>query len=304
MVNNMDKKIKEENKINKKNEKNAEKKALKKSGKASAKKTPAEKAADKQKLKRYFNQKTFLVVTLTGLLAVVVVYVFVFLNLQVKTEELEAANAEKQKEVEILQDYYNNIQAYKSDISLMSSEIKDVLEQYPADAKEEDIIMLAVKTQENSAIGYDSINMETSEVVYDIPLDVVQRADSEDYQEEIQFMRKHAIYVNTTTYEDLKSVIGQIFASTNRIGIDNIAYTKNEEDGTLSGSIDLYFYSAMGTGKEYVIPNIKSYPVGTADIFQSDSVRINEQAAGDDEGDSDEDNDSEEEDSEDSEDDE
>ena len=80
------------------------------------------------------------------------------------------------------------------------------------------------------------------------------------------------------------------------------AYTKNEEDGTLSGSIDLYFYSAMGTGKEYTVPDIKSYPVGTADIFRSDSVRTNEQAAGDDEGDSDED--SEKADSEDSEDDE
>ena len=301
MVNDMDKKIKEENKINKKNEKNAEK-ATRKTLKKSAKKTPAQKAADKEKLKKYFNQKTFLVVTLTGLLAVVVVYVFVFLNLQVKTDELEAANAEKQKEVEILEDYYNNLQAYKSDISLMSSEIKDILDKYPADAREEDIIMLAVKTQENNSIGYDSINMEPSEVVYDIPLDMVQRADSEDYQEEIQFIRKHAIYVNTTTYEDLKSVVGQIFASANRIGIDNIAYTKNEEDGTLSGSIDLYFYSAMGTGKEYTVPDIKSYPVGTADIFRSDSVRTNEQAAGDDEGDSDED--SEKADSEDSEDDE
>ena len=185
----------------------------------------------------------------------------------------------------------------------MSSEIKDVLDQYPADAREEDIIMLAVKTQENSAIGYDSINMETSEVVYDIPLDVVQRADSEDYQEEIQFMRKHAIYVNTTTYDDLKSVIGQIFAANNRIGIDNIAYTKNEEDGTITGSIDLYFYSANGTGKEYVLPNIKAYPAGTADIFQSDKFINNEQESDDgenaDEEDEDSDSDEEDDDSED-----
>lgn len=72
MVNDMDKKIKEENKINKKNEKNAEK-ATRKTLKKSAKKTPAQKAADKEKLKKYFNQKTFLGVTLTGLLAVVVV---------------------------------------------------------------------------------------------------------------------------------------------------------------------------------------------------------------------------------------
>lgn len=264
----MDKKIKEEkNKNIKKTEKKDKEKKVKE------KKTPAQKEAQKQKLKKYFNQKTFLMVTLVGLLAVVVVYVFVFLNLQTKTEELEAENAEKQKEVDILEDYYNNLQSYKADISLMNSEIKDVLDKYPADAREEDIIMLAVKTQENNAIGYDSINMDEPEVVYDIPTEVVQRSGSEDYLQEIQFVKKHATYVNTTTYTDLKSVIAQIFAANNRIGIDNIVYVKNEEDGTLDGNIDLYFYSATGTGKEYVLPQITAYPAGTTDIFQSGKVR-------------------------------
>ena len=275
----MDKKIKEEkNKSIEKTEKKSKEKKVKEK-KVSSKKTPAQKEARRQMLKKYFNQKTFLMVTMAGLLAVVVVYVFVFLNLQTKTEELEAANAEKQKEVDILQDYYNNLQAYKADISLMNSEIKDVLDKYPADAREEDVIMLAVKTQENNAIGYNSINIDESEVVYDIPLEMVQRAGSEDYAEEIKFVKKHVTYVNTTTYHDLKSVIAQIFATNNRIGIDNIIYAKNEEEGTLEGNIELNFYSATGTGKEYVLPKITAYPEGTTDIFQSEKVRTTGETA-------------------------
>ena len=51
-----------------------------------------------------------------------------------------------------------------------------------------------------------------------------------------------------------------------------IVYAKNEEEGTLEGNIDLYFYSAAGTGKEYVTPDIAAYLAGTGDIFQTDKV--------------------------------
>lgn len=230
------------------------------------------KQIDVEALKKYFNQKTFIGITAVGFLVVLVLYVFVFLNLQTKTEELEAANDVKQREVDELEEYYNNLPKYESEIKLMNEEIDEILKQYPADAREEDILMLAVDTQENNAIGYDSINMEPSEVVYDIPVETVRNADSEDYTEEIRFVRKHAIYVNTTTYADLKSVIHEIFASPNRIGIDNIVYTRNEESGVLEGSIDVYLYSASGTGKEYTVPEIKAYPAGTTDIFRTGSL--------------------------------
>lgn len=243
------------------------------------------KSLDKETLKKYFNQKTFAGISIVGLVIVLMLYVFVFLNFQSKTEELEAANATKQKEVDELEEYYNNMAQYETDIRTMTDQIRDVLEQYPADAREEDILMLAAQTQEKNAIGYDSINMETPEVVLDIPNELVTNANLEDYTQAMQFVRRHAIYVNTTTYTDLKNVIGEIFNTPDRIAIDNIVYTKNEESGLLEGSINLYMYSVTGTNKEYTAPEMKAYPAGTKDVFGSDiTSKASDNSNGTDEG--------------------
>lgn len=224
---------------------------------------------DKETLKKYFNQKTFAGISVVGLLVVLMLYVFVFLNFQTKTQELESANAVKAKEVAELEEYYNNLPQYQAAIEDMQQQMQDILAQYPADARAEDVLMLAVDTQENNAIGYDSINMETPESVLDISTDVVANAGIEEYTQAISFVSKHANYVNTTTYEDLKTVIAEIFNTENRIEIDNIVYTKDEQSGLLSGNLDLNFYSVTGTGKEYIAPDITAYPAGTSDIFRS-----------------------------------
>lgn len=227
---------------------------------------------NKEVLKKYFNQKTFAGISAVGLVIVVMLYVFVYLNLQTQTEELERANATKQKEVDELAQYYNNLPQYEADIKTMEQQMKDILAEYPADAREEDALMLAVETQKHSAIGYDSIKLEEPVVSWDIPENLVLNADLEDYTQGMQFVSKHISYVNKTTYPNLKSVIETIFNTDQRIAIDNIMYTKSETTGLLEGTIDVNFYSVNGTGKEYILPEIKEYPAGSSDIFKSLSV--------------------------------
>jgi hypothetical protein len=53
------------------------------------------------------------------------------------------------------------------------------------------------------------------------------------------------------------------------VEINNITYSSNENDDTLEGSIDLYFYSVLGSGKEYTAPKITAYPAGTDNIFNT-----------------------------------
>lgn len=223
-------------------------------------------------LKKYFNQKTFLGIGLAGILLLVIVYVFVYLDYAQKTEELQASNAELKKTVNELQTYYDNMDKYKIEIEDIRTSIQDIMAEYPADAREEDIIMLGVQLQEKNAIAYDAINMEETEGVYTVPYDSIRLADIEGYDRDLNFTRKHGTYANVTTYDNLKGCVEQIFASQNRIGIKEIVYVRNEEDGTLEGNIDLYFYSASGTGKEYVAPDIAEYLAGTSDLFNSGKV--------------------------------
>lgn len=224
---------------------------------------------DVNTLKNYFNQKTLIGVSVIGLLIFICVYVLVYLDYVDKTAALESANATLKQELVVLEEYYRNMETYKQDIEAMKAEIEGILEEYPADAREEDILMLAVQIQEENKIAYTSINMEEKEGVYTVAHDLIAAAGMEEAASDIIFTQKHATYVTETTYADLKDCIAQIYASPNRIGIDNIVYCKNEERGTLEGNINLYFYSAAGTGKEYVAPDIAEYISGTTDLFQS-----------------------------------
>lgn len=229
-------------------------------------------AKESKSLKSYFNQKTFLGVTLVGVLALVVVYVFVYLDFTQRTEELQKSNDDLRAVVNELEEYNTNMEAYKVEIEEIKAEINSIMDAYPADAREEDAIMLAVELGERNTIDFDAINMEEKESVYAVEPYLVTAAAIEGLDESLVFTQKHAVYVNQTTYTELKSVIQQIYESDNRIGIDNIVYTKNEEYGVLEGNIDIYFYSLAGTDKEYEAPDIAEYPKGTSDPFRSEEI--------------------------------
>lgn len=220
----------------------------------------------------YFTQKTFLGVTLVGVLVLVALYVFVYLDYTSKTETLQKSNEELRAVITELEEYNTNMEQYKIEIDEIKAEANSILDMYPADAREEDAIMLAVELQERNTIDYDAINMDEKESVYVVEPYLVTAADMEGLDESLVFMQKHAVYVNETTYPQLKSVIKQVYQSNNRIGIDNIVYTKNEEFGILEGNIDIYFYSLAGTDKEYIAPDIAKYAKGTSDPFKSEEI--------------------------------
>lgn len=248
----------------------------KRNRKKSALDAKEKKSIDIASLKGYFNKQTLMGVTLIGLLVFVVVYVFVYLDYTEKTTALEQSNRELKTELTVLEEYYINMDDYKSATEEMKGAVNDILEEYPADAKEEDILMLAVQIQEEDQIVYKSINMEEKEGVYTVTRDLITASGMEGMDNDIIFTQKHATYVNETTYDDLKNCIAQVYASPSRIGIDTIVYCKNEERGTLEGNISLYFYSATGTGKEYVAPDMAEYISGTNDLFHSGRVKNND----------------------------
>lgn len=238
-----------------------------------------EKKAKKEKqpgeyrpLKSYFTQKTFLVVTLAGFVVLAAVYMFIYSDYTLKTEQLASKNNELRNAVNELEEYNANMEQYKVEIEEIKKEAEKLLDAYPADVREEDAIMLAVNLGKRNIIDFDAINMEEKETVYTVEPYLVQAAAMEGLDESLVFAKKHAVYVNELTYDELKSVIKQVYDSDNRIGIDNIVYTKDEEYGILKGNIDIYFYSLAGTDKEYKAPDIAPYKAGTKDPFKSKEV--------------------------------
>ena len=204
-----------------------------------------------------------------GALLMILVYFLVYQKLVDKADEIEASNRVLAHRVEELKGYYDARETNLSNTQLLEQLTDELLAEYPADAKEEDAIMLAVQMQWQSGAEFQNINMERGDSpIHVVSAETVRAADSEKYTQEIQFCDMSATYINEVSYTGLKNLIQMVYDSNNRIGIQNISYVRgDEENPNLSGQVILVFYSVNGTGKEYVAPDIVPYLAGTDNIF-------------------------------------
>lgn len=224
--------------------------------------------AEKKAASGNTNKNLLLYVAAIGALLMILVYVFVFQKLTTEAEAIEASNKDLSQRVNQLKGYYDNRGNYLSGIQMTEQLIDELLAVYPADARDEDVIMLAVQMQQGNDGEFLSINVERGDAIHVVSAETVSAAASEKFTQEIQFRNLYATYVNEVGYPGLKDMIQTIYDSNNRIGIQNIAFTKGDtENPKLSGHIDLVFYSVTGTGKEYVAPDIVPYIAGTDNIF-------------------------------------
>ena len=204
-----------------------------------------------------------------GALLMILVYFLVYQKLVDKADEIEASNRVLAQRVEELKGYYDARDTNLANTQLLEQLTGELLTVYPADAREEDAIMLAVQLQRESGAEFLNINIDRSDPpIHVVPVETVRAADSEQYTQEIQFRNMTSTYINEVSYAGLKSLIQMVYDSNNRIGIQNVSYSRgNEENPNLSGQVDLVFYSVSGTGKEYVAPDIVPYLAGTDNIF-------------------------------------
>lgn len=204
-----------------------------------------------------------------GALLMILVYFLVYQKLVDKADEIEASNRVLAQRVEELKGYYDARETNLANTQILEQLTDELLTVYPADAKEEDAIILAVQMQRESGAEFLNINMDRSDSpIHVVSAETVRAADSEKYTQEIQFRNMTSTYINEISYAGLKSLIQMVYDSNNRIGIQNVSYSRgNEENPNLSGQVDLVFYSVSGTGKEYVAPDIVPYLAGTDNIF-------------------------------------
>ena len=240
-------------------------------------------------------KQIFTTVILFSVLIIAVVYFLVFQKNMEKRDALIASNETLKTRVDSLQTYYDEQQMYKDQMAKMEPEMDAIMSKYVSDVKEEDQIMQAVISQRAATIQYDMLNLAEKEAMLTIPVEIVQGANVEKYQNEIAFEKKTATYKNFVDYHNLKKVIQSIFDSEYNIGIKNITYVKkddasaftlygfvDEETGEivyakddsedkkvaiLEGIIDLEFYSVAGNGVEYTKPEMADYISGTEDFF-------------------------------------
>lgn len=215
------------------------------------------------------NQKVFLYVVLAGLLAFLAFYMLVFQKLQEKTDTLHSQNVALRQKVNELKEVYDNLEGYNLMIAAMTESIDTTLSSFPADAREEDALVIAVDTLKRAYVEYSTISIKDFEEVSVIPAETVANAGLEDYSDEIKILRRDVSYVNSTDYINLKTIVNTILEYGGKKKIKNIVYSKaaDETDGYITGTIEVTDYVAQGTGAEYTAPDLKEYEAGLYDLF-------------------------------------
>lgn len=218
-------------------------------------------------MKKVSSKQVMMYVVLFGVLLLVGVYFFVYKSYTDQAATIETSNMVLNRRVAELKEYYDNMEGYNAEIELMQAEIRNVLGQFPPDVLEEDMIVLALDTMENAAVEYTNINIGAREALRNIPAATVQAAGMEELNLELVFVERKGVYVNDTVYQSLKDCINTINNSDNRLAITNIAYSRNENTGELTGTIQVSFYTIIGTGREYEPQNLSDYVSGLSELF-------------------------------------
>ena len=219
-------------------------------------------------MKNITSKQVFMVVLLIGIVACLLVYLLVFTDYNDRTDILKTSNAQLRTEVEDMKQYYDNMEVYLADITRMVEAVSEMTKDYPGDAREEDVVMMAVDMQSVAIINFEQINVASPEVITSVSQETVAAAEVEGLEEQIDFVLRQATYSNTTSYGALKSAIEKVYASPYRIGVNAISFKKDSNSNNyIQGTIDISYYSLRGMGKEYNAPNMPSYSVGGSDLF-------------------------------------
>lgn len=224
--------------------------------------------------KKNSSKNVFLTVLLVVVVLLFALYMLVYKKYTDEKNVLTAQNATLQQEINSISMHYAKKDVYIADTEALRVSLRELADEYAVEEREENIVMLAVDMQEVSDIEYNEINIAEQEILYTIPAEEVQAAGVETLQETVEFVERKTTYNGEFDYSDLKTCIEQIYNYPGKVAIHNVSITKNEQVTddeivtSLTGNIDVSFYSMPGNGLEYVAPEMPDYTAGTTNPFK------------------------------------
>lgn len=210
----------------------------------------------------------FLTLALCAVL-LIVLYMYLYQPYTQKTETLRSSNQTLTTRVNQLSQFYAQMPENKRKIESMTEEINEILERFPADVLEEDVMYLALRTQsEGNNVRYTSIGVDKRAELGVIPAATVTDANVEGLDRELTFLKRGAVYNNDTGYLSLKSMLASLNGNEEEMSIDKVVYVYDADSATLKGTINVTFYTVDGTGKEYKPRTFMDYEsLGSRNLF-------------------------------------
>lgn len=205
-------------------------------------------------------QTAFIITLALCVVLTIVLYMYLYQPYKAKTESLESSNRTLTTRVNQLSQFYAQMPANQKQIEAMTKEINEILDRFPADVLEEDILYLALKAQTDGAnVRYTSINVDEREELGTISEEIVKGAEIEGLDQQLTFIQRSAIYNSNIGYASLKTMLSSMNSSQDEMAIQKVVYVYDVDTFSLKGNVNVDFYSVRGTGKKYEKRTFKDY---------------------------------------------
>lgn len=212
-----------------------------------------------------------MIVGALGVIFAVVIYAMVFLPMSEETEILEADNNNLRNRITELEQMAAQVDTYQEDTVTMIMDINKVLENFPADSKEEDAILYATELEARNSNTYiSSVGFGEPELLYEIgPTSVPLNAEDEANNESriFRLYRQKISLAHQFTYNGMKQFVTDIVEDSDRRNIETISLAYDRSTGILVGTTEMNLYTLSGTDKEYESQNIDGIKLGIPNIF-------------------------------------
>lgn len=216
--------------------------------------------------KKVDNKSVFAIVALLCFLAIFFSYLFGYKKLEEQATRLRSENGELESRIASLKTYFETEEENKKDIETMTANLDEIYSQYAGDIRSEDGLYQGIQMTEASEIQYSSIGFGAKESILTIPLETVQAAGLENYQNEISFKEFDVTYDGIVGYDELKELVRSLDDSGYDLAIGSLSFTGTDQ-AKLSGSTLISFYCVTGIDAEYKEPPVEPYEVGTGNLF-------------------------------------
>ncbi|MCR5625019.1 MAG: hypothetical protein K6G11_07235 [Lachnospiraceae bacterium] len=237
-----------------------------------------------------------------SIIIVVAVYFLVFSKFNEKTDTLTEENNTLTTEVDRLRSMEANKQQVEDETAEITKEINDILVQFPADYRTEDIIveMNNMYDKEIKAVKMDSESFSVDSIFYgamledtaatteeeteDVTLPTDEAAEGEEAEEFVagaltteQLINNSADFVGytsdvslsfSTSYIGFKKVVDYIENNEARMVIKECSVTEGDSGNRYNVNMTIGIYRVEGTGATYEAPEIDGIKDGTPNIFK------------------------------------
>lgn len=230
-----------------------------------------------------------------GVMLALLAYLFVFRTFSEKNGALKNQNLQLSEQVRQLESLDANKEQYIADAEEMNLKVDEIINQYPAEIRNETAVMYAYELENEASIHFSTMTINPKNLLYttgQYQLDTGSTAaagttdaaaadanatNTADGDAAVvtgegptRYLSVVALDVDyTVTYQGFKDAIEAIQSDLERRNVESVALSYDSESGNLLGTMVINLFELQGVDKEYEAPNIPSVPTGNTNPFGS-----------------------------------